>query len=323
ASRGVSRDFICAERCIPLGECLCGQAAMTGALVSSPDVAAEPRLVRAACRNERFGSVASIPLTAGERTLGVLTVYAARPGAFSSLNHETLALVGRHIGVAVDNAQLYARAREQAVAEERGFMAREIHDGIAQSLAYLNLQVRQLKELLPSGDPHRVMAELDQIRRVVEETYAEARELLVDFRAAFKPGECFLDALNRHLSEFSRRTAIGTRLIAGPDLGPLPSGAQMPLFRIIQEALSNVRRHAGARQVTVELTAGESALEVAVRDDGCGFDAEAQARGGSAHFGLQIMRERAARLGGSVRIESQAGRGTTVRLRVARGAPGE
>ncbi len=318
ASRGVSRGFVCAERRIPLGECLCGEAARTGALVASDDLTAEPRLVRSACREEKFGSVISIPLTSRERSIGILTIYARRARAFSDADQELFMLIGRHVGVAIENSQLAARARELAILEERGLMAQEIHDGIAQSLAYLNLQARRLQEGLQSGDMPQAMAELDEIRRVIKETYDEARDLLVDFRAKFKEGEGLLHTLDRYLEEFGRRAAIRTRLSAG-DLGPLPPGTEMPLFRIIQEALSNVRKHAGAREVTVTLASAGHMLEASVCDDGCGFVLADPPDGDAAHFGLAIMRERAARLGGSVRVESRPGGGTTVFIRVILG----
>jgi two-component system nitrate/nitrite sensor histidine kinase NarX len=320
ASRGVSSGFVCAERRIPVGECLCGEAARTGELIRSEDLTADPRLVRPACREERFGSVVSIPLKSNDRTLGVLTIYAKRPGAFSDADQELLVLVGRQIGVAIENARLAARMRDLAVLEERGFIAQEIHDGIAQSLAYLNLQTRQLKESLLTRHPEQVMAELDQIRRVIKDTYEEARELLTDFRTKFREGEGLADALPRHLEEFSRRTAIRTQLINGCDLSQLPRDDQMPLFRIIQEALSNVRKHADAREVTVTLAVAGSMMEVTVCDDGRGFDPAEPADGGTTHLGLEIMRERAAHLGGALRVESQPGRGATLRISIPLGS---
>jgi len=313
ASQGVSEGFVCAERRIPIGECLCGEAARTGRLIMSEDLMADPRLVRPACREEKFGSVVSIPLTSRERMMGILTLYAKRLRAFSDTDQDLLALVGRHIGVAVENAQLSARMRELAVAEERGLIAREIHDGIAQSLAYLNLETAKLQRLL-TGDPGPAMAELGHIRQVIKETCEDVRALLVDFRMTFKEGEGLAEALSRCLEEFGRRTAIRTQLIMSGNPSALPSPVQVPVFRIIQEALSNVRKHAEARTVVVGLRAAPSLLEVTVRDDGRGFDPAASAGQGAAHLGLGIMRERAAALGGQLSCESQPGRGTTLRL---------
>jgi len=321
ASRGVSEGFVCAEGRIPIGACLCGEAARTGQLIVSEDLMSDPRLVRPACRQEKFGSVVSIPLTSRERTLGILTLYAARPHAFSDTDHNLLTLVGRHIGVAVENAQLSARMRELAVVEERGLIAQEIHDGIAQSLAYLNLETTKLHQLL-EGDPRQAMAELGHIRQVIKETCEEVRALLIDFRMKFREDEGLADVLSRCLDEFGQRTAIRTQLLMSGDPAALPAPIQVPVFRIIQEALSNVRKHAQARTVVVELHAALSVLEVTVRDDGQGFDPAASVERGATNMGLGIMRERVALLGGSLQIESRPGRGTILHLTLPHSPPG-
>jgi len=313
ASQGVSEGFACAERRIPIGDCLCGEAARTGQLILSEDLTADRRLTRPACREEKFGSIVSIPLTSKDRPLGILTLYARRTGAFTDTDQELLTLVGRHIGLAVENAQLSARMREVAVAEERGLIAQEIHDGIAQSLAYLNLETKKLQELL-GGDPRLAMAELGHIRQVIKETCEDVRELLGDFRMKFKAGEGLPDAVSRCLEEFGRRTAIRTQLRMSGDPAALPEAMRVPVFRIIQEALSNVRKHAQAQLVVVTMAASPSALEVAVRDDGLGFDPVEAAGRGATHLGLGIMQERAMHLGGSLQCESRPGQGTTLRL---------
>lgn len=321
ASQGISKGFVCAERRIPIGDCLCGEAARTGRLIVSEDLMTDPRLVRPACREEKFGSVVSIPLTSRERPLGILTLYAARSHAFSDTDHTLLTLVGRHIGVAVENAQLSARMRELAVMEERGLIAQEIHDGIAQSLAYLNLETSKLHQLLEC-DPRQAMAELSHIRQVIKETCEEVRALLVDFRMKFKEGDGLADVLSHCLDEFGQRTTIRTQLLMSGDLAALPAPIQVPVFRIIQEALSNVRKHAQARMVVVELRAAPSVLEVTVRDDGQGFDPAAPVEQGSTNMGLGIMRERVALLGGSLQIESRPGGGTVLHLTLPHSHPG-
>jgi len=254
----------------------------------------------------------SLPLTSKERALGILTLYAKRPQAFTGADQDLLTLVGRQIGVAVENAQLSARMRELAVLEERGLIAQEIHDGIAQSLAYLNLEAMKLQHLLEEN-PQQAHAELGHIRQVIKETCEEVRELLVDFRMKFKQGEGLTDSVHRCLEEFGQRTGIRTQLLMSGDPSALPAEAQVPVFRIIQEALSNVRKHALARAVVVELHATPSALEVTVRDDGQGFD-PAAAEPGATPLGLGIMRERATLLGGSLQLDSRSGQGTILRL---------
>jgi len=316
ASRGVSQGFIYAEECIPIGDCLCGEAAQTGELVSSPDLSAEPRLSRAACRDERFGSMISIPLKSRDRVLGILTIYAKRPHRFSEMDRELLALVGHQIGVAVENAQLYARTRELAVLEERGLIAQEIHDGIAQSLAYLNLETKRLEELLATKNKKQALSQLDHIREVIKDTYEDVRELLVDFRTKFKEGEGLVEVLSRYIKDFGQRTGIQADLVNSDSALALSSAAQVQVFRMTQEALSNVQKHASAQRVTVSLSATSALLEIKIQDDGRGFDTQELSSKVNLHLGLEIMRERAANLYGDLRLESQPGRGTTLHITI-------
>ncbi|MEK6683913.1 MAG: GAF domain-containing protein [Nitrospirota bacterium] len=315
-SRGVSRGFIVADECIPIGDCLCGRVAQTGELISSPDLSTDIRLTRSACRDERFGSVVSIPLKSRERVLGVMTIYAKHPHAFKAMDQEFLVLVGRQIGVAIENAQLYAHIQEIAVLQERGLIAREIHDGIAQNLAYLNLETKKLEDLLKENTPKQALSELNHIRRVIQDTYEDVRELLVDFRAKFKEDQGLIETLSSYIQDFSQRTGIHARLIHTTDRLLLAPTAQVQLFRVVQEALSNVRKHASAKEVTVSLSATPASLEVQIQDDGCGFDPHASPEGNQLRMGLEIMRERIAQIQGRLRLESQPGRGTELRITV-------
>ena len=322
ASRGVSPGFIKAEECIPPPDCLCGTAASEGRIVSSPDMEADSRLTRMACRNENIGSVISIPLRSRERVMGVLTLYSKRTQAFSEADEQLLSLVGHQIGVAIENAQLYARTRELAVLEERGLIAREIHDGIAQSLAYLNLETKKLEDLLRIQTPGPALAELDEIRQVIKDTYDDVRELLVEFRTKFKEGERFIEAVSRYAQEFSRRSGLRVRIDHAPELPPLSPSAKVQLFRVVQEGLSNVRKHAEAREISVTVSDGAGVFEIRIRDDGRGFNPQSIA-GMRQHMGLEIMRDRIASLGGTLRIESEPGRGTLLVITVPRaGAEG-
>lgn len=316
ASRGLSKGFICAEERIPAGDCLCGEAAGTGEIVSSSDLASEPRLSRAACRDEALGSLICIPLRARDRTLGILTLYANRSHAFSKLDPDWLVLIGQQIGIAIENALLYARVRDSAVKEERERIAQEIHDGIAQSLAYLNLETKKLEKSLKTHPAPRALAELGQIREVIRGTYEEVRELLVDFRMKFKNGEDLRASLDRYLKEFGERTGLRARLACPESLPPLTDRVQHQIFRVVQEALSNVRKHASAREVAISISRTGGRLDICVRDDGSGFDPRSISRSAYFHQGLAIMRERVESLHGKIRLDSVPGRGTTVRVSV-------
>ena len=148
ANRGVSAEFKSEENCIPVGECLCGDVAKTGELIFSHDLNKDNRLSRSACEREKFGSIIIIPLKSRDRVLGIFAVYSPQAYQFGEIDEKFLLVLGHQVGVAVENAQLYARTLELAVLKERGLIAQEIHDSIAQSLAYLNLQTKQLEATL-------------------------------------------------------------------------------------------------------------------------------------------------------------------------------
>ena len=316
ASRGLSHNFTCTEERIPIGDCLCGEAAGTGGPVSSMDLSKEPRLSREACRDEGFNSMMSIPLKSREQVLGTLGIYAKRLHAFSEMDQELLTLVGSQMGVAIENAQLYAQTREMAVMKERGLIAQEIHDGIAQSLAYLNLETKKLEGLLKEDSRKAAMNELSQIREVIQGTYEDVRELLVDFRIKFKGDEDIVEAISNFARDFSQRTGIRVRINRSDGALKMASTDQVLLFRIVQEAFSNIRKHASASEITLCLSGTSTQVNVTVQDDGLGFDPEVLEGKDPDHMGLEIMRERISHLHGHLKLDSKPGRGTTLLISV-------
>ena len=314
AGHGVSENFKSAERCIPMGDCLCGEAAQTGNLIQSFDLQKDARLTRLACNQEKFGSVIGVPLKSGERVIGVFTVYARRPFHFTGADMNLLTLIGNHIGQAIENAKRYAQSWERAVFQERAMIAREIHDGIAQSLAFLNLQTRNLEAVFRAGDSERAIAELDRLRSEIMGTYDDVRQLMADFRGGFKPEDGFVNGVSILLQEFTHRTGIQTCFdIADPHLHLSPS-AEVQLFRIIQEALCNVRKHASARLVRLNLASDSHRVRLTIEDDGKGFEPDeiAPLSKRTDHFGLEIMRERTLKIGGILELISRPGGGTTL-----------
>ena len=320
ASRGLSEAFRVRESRIPRGACLCGLSlAMDDPLVVD-DLAEDARLSRPACLDERVGSLVSVPLRSRDRTLGLLTLYAREPRAFQAIDRTLLSAIGWELGVAVENARWFAAMRESAVAEERAVIAAELHDGIAQSLAYLNVQSARVEQLLQGGETEGARRELDGIREVIRATYEDVRQLLVDFRAAPKEGGAFASSLHAHLATFELRNQIRAELVGEECLQGLAFYPQAEVFRMVQEALANVRKHARASQVRVVCARMPAAWEIRVEDNGVGCDATRFNDPSGAHLGLRIMRERAARVGGSVRLSSTPGRGTTVMIEVPVGS---
>jgi two-component system nitrate/nitrite sensor histidine kinase NarX len=199
-----------------------------------------------------------------------------------------------------------------AVSEERNFLAQELHDSIAQSLAFLNLETQMLAAALKRADMAEAQDLLNDIRKAVDESYENIRELLVHFRTRVKHEDIAV-TIRQTLERFEAQTGIRTRFAASGTAVPLPPDRQLQVLHILQEALSNVRKHAAACAVEVSMQRN-GVYEFCVSDDGAGFEPEAVEDPAGRHMGLRIMRERAERIGAVVRIESEPGGGTRVTL---------
>lgn len=323
ASRGLSEAFRVHECRIPVGVCLCGLSVTMDEPLVVDDLAMDRRLSRTGCREECVGSWVGVPLRSRDRAFGILTLYAGERGAFRTIDRRLLTTIGDQLGVAVENARWYAAMRESAVAEERAAIAAELHDGIAQSLAYLNVQTARVQDLLERGETAGVRQELAAVREAIRDTYQDVRQLLVDFRSAPKEDGEFASSLRTHLDTFGLRNAIKTELVGEEVLRDFSLLQQAEVFRMIQEALANVRKHAQASWVRVACDRTQATWEVRVEDDGRGCDVARFADPTGNHLGLTLLRERAARLGGTVQLTSAPGCGTTVVIGVPRGRDAE
>jgi signal transduction histidine kinase len=229
------------------------------------------------------------------------------------------------------NRELQALSREVerlAVVDERNRLAREIHDGVAQVLATMLVRLDTVEGLLERGRTEAVLEEVRGLRASGAEAYGDVREAIADLRTRPELGPQGLrQALESYVSQFADRTELratfGFDAIEG-DVDDLTPTAEVQLLRIVQEALANVRRHAGASRVDVQFWRDNGGWHVSVRDDGRGFDPTAAdtSTGRQEHVGLSIMRERAESVGGSLTITSSPGGGTEVHTLVPLHQPG-
>jgi signal transduction histidine kinase len=203
-----------------------------------------------------------------------------------------------------------------AAAAERERIARELHDSLAQVLGYIRVKGLVALDALKAGDRAGVEAALEEVSRATGEAYADVREAILGLRTRTGPGRDFLSALGDYIQWCRQQSGMSVDLIVGQGLERLrlAPGTEAQLLRIIQEALTNARKHSGASQVTVELqpVTRPSGLYLAatVRDNGRGFDPDEASRPG--HFGLYTMRERAQAEGGTLKIVTAPGAGTAV-----------
>jgi len=315
ASRGVSKSFLAEESCLAVGDCLCGEVARDGIAVSSDFSTPLSRPLLHACKRDGFQAMVAVPIRSKQRVMGMLNLFFDTPRILPPSEIRLLESVGQHLGVAIENQRLVAREKEMAVSEERNLLAQELHDSIAQSLAFLNIQVQLLGNDLQQGQTKTALQGLEQIREGVQECYDDVRELLVHFRT--RVGNADLEtAVRSALEKFEGQTgirAVFSHRGTVPDMSP---EHVLQAMHIVQESLSNVRKHAKASHVDVELVCeGECALYI--KDNGIGFDAAHDH--GDTHVGLSIMRERAHRIGAELALESEPGQGTRVRLALPHG----
>lgn len=251
-----------------------------------------------------------IPLRVGERVIGTLDVLSDKLDRFTPEDLLVIQSLGDQVAIAIENARLYERSRELAVLEGRNLLARDLHDSVNQSLYSLNLLSEGWRRLVRSGEVVNVEEFFDRATEISQQALGEMRLLLYELRpTTFEEGG-LVGALQRRLDAVERRAGIEARLIAD-GLMDLPAPVQNGLYRIAQEALNNVLKHAGADQVTVRLnTEGDHRVVLQMSDNGRGFALDApDSQGG---MGLNNMRQRAQELGGTLMIESGPDKGTTV-----------
>jgi PAS domain S-box-containing protein len=213
-------------------------------------------------------------------------------------------------------AQILEQQRALAMLHERERLARELHDSLGQVLGYAGFQVDAASKLVQDGQSRAATAQLERLAEVVREAHADVREHILNLSAAPAPGQPFIPALRHYLEGFSHNYAIQTLLKVDERLGdePFPPDDQMQILRILQEALSNTRKHGQAHCVHVTFALEEQLVRLTIQDDGSGFDPTQAA--GEGHFGLKFMRDRADELGGKLRLESSPGEGTRLILEI-------
>jgi two-component system nitrate/nitrite sensor histidine kinase NarX len=310
--QGLSDGMAAAERCMPLGDCLCGEAALEQ---QSGLHWIRTRPAQSQCGREGFATVSVFQIVAQGGRLGVFSLHFRSARRFGARDTTVLETLGRLLGAAIENLRLAAREREMAISEERNMVARGLHDSIAQGLNFLNLQVQMLEESLRYGRQQEAAEIVPLLRAGVQESYQDVRELLQNFRSRLDQDD--LDgALRKAVRKFQVQTGVDIRFSSGGSGGvPFGREAQLQILFIVQEALSNIRKHARADSVLVSVRDDED-FSLTISDNGVGFDGAAVCAAHDTHVGLHIMRERALHIHAELAIESRLGAGATVRLHV-------
>ncbi|MFD0666707.1 type IV pili methyl-accepting chemotaxis transducer N-terminal domain-containing protein [Ramlibacter sp. MAHUQ-53] len=299
------------EKCLRAGVCACGNARTEGRTRVIPIRNSEAAPLQH-CTRIGFETLVSVPVRLQSKVLGEIDLFYRREVRLAVEEMELVDALASHLASAVEGMRVAALEREATISGERALLARGLHDSIAQSLAFLKIQVGLLKGAMARGDAAKTASALDELDQGIKESMADVRELLVHFRTRAQ-GDDIEAAVQETLQKFHQQTGLEVQRVVRGDGLPLAQDVQIQVLHVLQEALSNVRKHAQARRVTIEIHKGDR-WRFVVADDGRGFDAAAERT--QMHVGLKIMQERAAHIGATVAIDSRPGEGTRVSLAV-------
>jgi len=320
AVRGLDPDYV-AGMTVPAGQGITGQAMLArqpvatsnttlyfADLVNRDEVTLQPHQQRflkylANC----YGAMLAVPLIVKEKIYGTISLYYHEPRDFSDEEIGLAAAFGDQAALAIENARLRTQVKETAVAAERHRLARDLHDAVTQTLFSASL----IAEMLPrvwERYPDEARNSLEELRQLTRGALAEMRTLLLELRPAALT-EAKLDRVLGHLTEaITSRTGVPVSLTVEGEC-TFPPDVQVALYRIAQEALNNVAKHAKATQATIFLCCQPGQAKLSVSDNGRGFD---PASISPDHLGLGIMYERARAISAKLKIESQPSSGTQI-----------
>ena len=264
---------------------------------------------------EGVQSLLAVPLIRAESFLGLAVLMYRSPHAFAQQDVQMLERLTHQVVLSIENAQLYHQLHHLAVLEERDRLARELHDNLSQTLGYLKVKTCMTEDLLTAGRVEKARESLQQLKKVSDLLYTDVREEIFNLRADFRSQQGFFVTLQKYLSTYRTHYGLHVDLVIENECWlDIPELVSCQLLRIIQEALSNVRKHAQARKVLISCSRVEDQVLVEIEDDGQGFNLENLTEKVQDSYGLQIMQERAESIGGRIGLDSRVGRGTRVEV---------
>lgn len=319
ASTGLDDDMVERELYVPAETCVCGKVANGNKILTVDNLLPCSQTVgRKFFDKDADISMIAVPLQYRNTTLGVYTLFVERDQAFKSEDFENLFLsIGRHLGVAIEKSRLDQESGRLILMEERTRMAHELHDSLAQTLVSLRFQVRVLDETLQQNDEKSSWETMELLENTLDEANTELRELISRFRAPMsKRG--LIPSVEKAIERFRSECTIPVFLQKEwPDTS-LPPNKELQVLRIIQESLANIRKHSQANAVRIMLKGNQHGDHtVLIEDDGVGindFSTSKDNKHLGEHIGLKILKDRAKQLGGTLKIESEAGEGTRIEL---------
>ncbi|MGH8672569.1 MAG: ATP-binding protein [Burkholderiales bacterium] len=318
AAVGLPLDVLEREQLMESSCGVCGEAMRDNRILSTTDF----HICTNRTGSDYFGQgsqkMLAVPLQYKGRVLGIYNLFLAA-------NHEIpedvsllFRSISEHLGMALENARLMQENLRVTLMNERQMMANEIHDSLAQTLAYMKMRMTLLQDAVVKHDELLSSRYLGDVNQALGSAYKSLRELITRFRSRMDP-RGLLPALEEIVDSFHDKTGVTLEFInRTPDLD-LMVDQEVQVFHIVQEALANISHHSHARHARLSLDEKDGHYLISIEDDGVGMPdrlpgAVLQDASGAVHFGLSIMRERAQRLGGAIETESVGRKGTCVRL---------
>jgi signal transduction histidine kinase len=310
-----------AEVRLRLGEGIAGMVAQQREGLIVNDLRTSPYAAPIFLERTAATAVMAEPLLHRDRLVGVIVIAKEESGGtFGEHDRELLALFAAHAAVAIENARLHEEVRGLAALEERERIAREMHDGLAQALGLLHLKLQDARERAVEAGRAGSTQDLQEMIAITDRAYEEVRQSIFGLRTRISRRLGFIPTLTEYLHEFNVQNGIAVEIETPDDRQfQLPPASEVQLIRIVQEALTNVRRHARTDRAWVRLDRDGPWIRVTIEDHGRGFEPGTLASSGRLHFGLRGMQERAEGLGGKLEVDTAPGRGT----RIAAMLPGE
>lgn len=353
AHRGISVDMAQKEARLIPGQCLCGQAVKTRKVLLAHDVDGDTRCTSNLCICEGFRSVACAPLEVKGQLVGLLQLASQNIGHFTESQQDFLAAIARQLGASIENARLYdtvrvfnvelekkvnqrttelesarwalsekARQLQRLLSESyrvqedtQARIARDMHDGVTQMIIGALYETQAARQAL-IDDPDRAAENLERAQELLTEVETEIRRVIYDMHPPVLDQMGLAVALNRFAATYQATFEIECQILVIGKPQRMIHETEVTIYRIIQAALHNVATHAQAKHAKVHFDFGTATLQVVIEDDGIGFDPDAVMKLPGEHLGLIGMKERAEGLKAELTVQSEAGNGSRIMLRV-------
>ncbi|HMV60379.1 MAG TPA: type IV pili methyl-accepting chemotaxis transducer N-terminal domain-containing protein [Agitococcus sp.] len=301
-------------QCQQLGSCFCTKAAeQAKTAINNLNQHFSPYFSH--CLAAGFKMVLAIPIQTADKNQGIFNLHFSEEREISAEEILLLETLGQQLGIAIDNQRLTGKEKELAVFEERNLVAQGLHDSIVQSLSFLNIQLQLLQTAVKQQNNQQINTIIPLLQTGVQQGYEDLRELMSNFRSRYDDSQLEV-AINAIIRRFSEQTNIPVTLKLDNLGKPLANNERLQILFIIQEALSNIRKHAQAKHININII-NHADVDILINDDGIGFNHQEVQSSHHQHIGLKIMAERAKRINAQLDIESTPMIGTTIKLHLS------